>query len=218
MLFPSVVLDNFFTDPDLVKDFASKLKYYKASDGRWPGKRTEALHLNHFSFFEYINTKILKVIYPNETINFTASTSFQKIEGNRYPNGGWVHKDKDEITAIIYLSKHKFCGTSLCKRVSLDEHQYVTEEKIKFYKKDKYDPAEVDSINKNNQYYKKILTVNSEYNRLFLFDSHHYHVAESFVDENDKSDRLTLISFISNLKSLDNKILKYGLPESKRCD
>ena len=43
-------------------------------------------------------------------------------------------------------------------------------------------------------------------------------MAESFVDENDKSDRLTLISFISNLKSLDNKILKYGLPESKRLD
>ena len=109
-------------------------------------------------------------------------------------------------------------GKTICILLILIDYAIKNPNKIKFYKKDKYDPAEVDSINKNNQYYKKILTVNSEYNRLFLFDSHHYHMAESFVDENDKSDRLTLISFISNLKSLDNKILKYGLPESKRLD
>jgi hypothetical protein len=217
MLYPSIVLDNFFTDPDLVVDFASKLNYYKDIEGRWPGERSEMLHVNYHSFFDYVNKKMLKAIYPNEEIEYAASTTFQKISGKRYPNEGWIHKDPDELTGIVYLSKHKFCGTSLCTKISFEEYKFNQDDKHKFYKKDNYDHEELKSLQKNNQYFKKTLTVDSEYNRLFLFDSSNYHMANSFVDENVNTDRMTLISFIKNIKGKSNN-LKYGVAESRRLD
>ena len=226
MLYPSIVVDDFFKDPDSIVNFASKLTYYKDEEGRWPGSRTKGLHENHQSFFDYVNAKILSIVYANDMnycndVKLQASTSFQKIPGERYPNTGWIHKDPEDITAIIYLSKHKGCGTSLCKKISFDEgilgQGELTDEKIKFYKKENYDSNEKKYLQSNNQNFKKTLTVDSEYNRLFLFDSHNWHCAESFNDENVKEDRLTLISFISYVY-FDNKKVRYPIVESRRLD
>ena len=226
MLYPSIVVDDFFSQPELIVDFASKLKFSQNKDGRWPGSRTESLHINHQTFFDYVNTKILSIVYPNDINYFNnfkleANTYFQKIPGERYPNTGWVHKDPDYITAIIYLSKHKGCGTSLCKKISYNEgiltEEELVNEKIKFYKKENYDSNEKKYLQSNNQNFKKTLTVDSEYNRLFLFDSHNWHCAESFNDENVKEDRLTLISFISYVY-FNNKKVRYPIVESRRLD
>ena len=221
MLYPSIVVDNFFSQPELIVDFASKLKFYQNKDGRWPGKRTEVLHSNNFSFFDYVNQKILSVIYPNnKDLYYSAETYFQKISGKRYPNCGWVHKDDSELTAIIYLSKHKFCGTSLCKRITFDSKESskdLVERKKKFYSQNYYDEKEAGYLKLNNQNYRRTLTVDSEYNRLFLFESANYHMAESFTDKNLNEDRLTLITFINNLGKVNGN-LKFGLSESRRLD
>ena len=221
MLYPSVVVDDFFSQPELVLDFASKCKFYQNADGRWPGKRTEVLHKNNFSFFDYINQKILSIIYPNnKDLHYSAETYFQKISGKRYPNCGWIHKDDSELTGIVYLSKHKFCGTSLCKRITFDSQKSnnnLVELKKKYYLKNSYDAKESEYLKINNQNYRRTLTVDSEYNRLFLFDSSNFHMAESFTDKNLNEDRLTLITFISNLGKV-NGGLKFGLSESKRLD
>tara|TARA_Y100001951_G_scaffold85550_1_gene75545 strand:+ start:130 stop:732 length:603 start_codon:yes stop_codon:yes gene_type:complete len=200
MLHPSIIVDDFFLDPDAVVDLASKIKYSNETmkgNRHKPGQRSEMLHENYPIFFNYVNTKILKTIYPNEDLEYTASTTFQKVSGKLYPDEGWIHKDPDELTAIIYLSKHKSCGTSLCKRISFEE-------------------KEVESLN-TNKYFEKTLSVDSKYNRLFLFDSSHWHMSNSFVDKNVKTDRLTLISFLSSIRSKD-KNLKHGLIESRKLD
>ena len=145
---------------------------------------------------------------------------FKKISGKRYPNCGWIHKDDSELTGIVYLSKHKFCGTSLCKRIDFNTHQSsknLVEYKKKFYSKNYYDEKESHYLKLNNQNYKRTLTVDSEYNRLFLFESANFHMAESFTDKDNNEDRLTLITFISNLGKV-NGGLKFGLSESKRLD
>ena len=65
--------------------------------------------------------------------------------------------------------------------------------------------------------FEKILTVDSFFNRLMLFDSNHFHSANNFFDENISNDRLTLISFISNIHKKDS-ILKYSINESYNLD
>jgi len=230
MLYPSLIVDNFFLQPNLILDFASKQKFYQNIDGRWPGKRTEALHINNFSFFDYINKKIIAALYPNDKdLYYAAETYFQKISGKRYPNYGWIHKDESELTGIIYLSKHKLCGTSLCERISFDSqcsdkldiedfgNKDLVSYKKNFYTKDQYDPKELEYLKINNKNYRRTLTIDSKFNRLFLFDSSNLHMAESFTDKNLDDDRLTIITFINNIGK-NNKTLKLGVTESRRLD
>ncbi len=116
MLYPSIVVDNFFSQPELIVDFASKLKFYQNKDGRWPGKRTESLHLIAPQIHRHVGRKVLATLFPNNYTKITYNLGdlyFQKIS-SEFCNTGWIHVDDPaELTIIIYLSKHKKCGTSI---------------------------------------------------------------------------------------------------------
>ena len=62
-------MDDFFSDPEKIKDFSSKLQFGRDPVGRWPGERTIPLHQIDFDFFEYVHRKILSVLYPNDFKN-----------------------------------------------------------------------------------------------------------------------------------------------------
>ena len=47
MGFPSLIIDNFFEDPDKVVDYANTLEYQQSVGGKWPGKRSD--HLNRLN-------------------------------------------------------------------------------------------------------------------------------------------------------------------------
>lgn len=219
MIFPTIIVDDFFDDPQKVKSFANKLKYQKQPEGKWPGKRTNLLHEIDYSFFNHVHLKILSVLYPNDfrKISYNATSSFQKVSSKRHIKG-WVHKDvKSEVTAIVYLSKHKNCGTSLWKNKSFFDTDSTMFEKRKINKKDFYDKNEEDMIDKHNSNFEKILNVDSLFNRLILFDSHHHHSAENFLDKDTQEDRLTLVSFIEKI-TFNNEAIHYPLTECKRLD
>jgi len=117
MLIPTFVFDDFFKNPYDVKKYANSLNYKKAETGRWPGERTDSLHTIDHIFFEKTGEKILSLMFPNDWDNmkFSAEGYFQKISNN-YKNKGWIHRDIPfSFTAIIYLSHHEFCGTSIFK-------------------------------------------------------------------------------------------------------
>ena len=40
MMYPTMCIDNFFKNPQKVKEFALSLKYIDCDNGRWPGART----------------------------------------------------------------------------------------------------------------------------------------------------------------------------------
>jgi hypothetical protein len=220
MIYPTIIVDDFFDNPKKVKDLASTLEYQKDPEGRWPGERTTFLHQINYPFFNHVHLKILSILYPNDfrKINYTASSCFQSISGKRHVNTGWVHKDVgSEITGIIYLSDHKNCGTSLWKNKNFFDTDTTMFEKRKFNKKDLYDKKEKDILSKHNDNFKKILQVDSIFNRLVLFDSHQHHSAENFLDENIKEDRLTLLTFIEKI-TFNDKQIRYPLTECKRLD
>jgi len=217
MIFPTLIVDNFFSDPYKIKTISDKLNFKKDPNGEWPGERSEQLHKINFNLFNFINLKILSLLYPNDhhKINFTASSTFQKISKERYPHEGWVHRDNpSEITAIVYLSKHKNCGTSLWKAKDFFVPNNMDDKKY-YYKKDTFDEEQLKFLKEHNNNYEKILEVDSLFNRVLIFDSNHPHSANNFVDLNVDDDRLTLITFIKKLQ-INNEPLKYPITECNR--
>ena len=107
MIWPTVCVDNFFSNPDAIVAYANKQKF--ESDNRSPGKRSPLLHETDFKFFRWSCLKILKIFYPHhfDNLNWKAKATFQKVPPN-LDLDGWIHTDSDwELTAIIYLSKNR---------------------------------------------------------------------------------------------------------------
>lgn len=216
MLWPTICVDDFFNDPLSVVNFANSLDFKKDPEGKWPGERTELLHNTNNDFFNYTTTKIMSVLFPMnfQNLNWKAIQTFQRINGNIYTNNGWVHSDPDELTAIIYLSNHKKCGTSLFKKIKVTSTFKNTKFKNNYYKNtEKIKTEEEKYLKENNDEFEKTLTLNSRFNRLVLFDSRNLHAAEKFGEENLNEDRLTLITFFRSIIGNENK---YPISEMRR--
>jgi len=198
MIYPTIILDNFFEEPEKVLKLANSLKYTEDMDGGFPGARSTPLHLDNFIFFEKFGKKVLKVLYPSiQEITFTCLLSFQKIS-KQYLNKGWVHKDiMHDFTAIVYLSKHKSCGTSIFDSVDLCAFLKETNKKDMYiYKKFEENLLHLDV---NNSQFEETINIKSKFNRLIIFDGGQYHAAQKFIEEGVNEDRLTLIGFFNNI-------------------
>jgi hypothetical protein len=218
MIWPFICVDNFFEDPLKVKEFAYSLKYFKSPEGRWPGLRTEYMHEVNYNFFNYTTKKIISLIYPINSRDATwfAEQTFQRIPGNLFKNKGWIHTDANyEFTAIIYLSDHKNCGTSIYKPKNLGAVPINEQRKRERYLNinEKTEKEEKEFLKENNDQFEKTLEVPSIFNRLIIFDAANFHAAENFHNENIKEDRLTLITFFKNIQ-IPN--IKYPIPEMRR--
>jgi hypothetical protein len=116
MLFPTYVADNFFDDPKKVIDFASTCDFSQDPNGAWPGKRSFNLSKINYNLFEFVTNKILRLIFPDTITNLIwhAESYFQYIDYGEGSKEAWIHKDNgSELSSIIYLSRHKECGTSI---------------------------------------------------------------------------------------------------------
>ena len=61
--FPTICIDNFYSDPDIIRDFALKQEFHKSLTGGWPGTRTYPIHQLDQDFFKYFTSKFLAVFY-----------------------------------------------------------------------------------------------------------------------------------------------------------
>tara|TARA_Y100000385_G_C13077822_1_gene632334 strand:- start:199 stop:855 length:657 start_codon:yes stop_codon:yes gene_type:complete len=216
---PTIITDNFLKYPNKVLDFSKQCTFYKDPDGKWPGKRSEALHTINENLFSFLHKKVFSILYPHhyEEIMYSATSSFQKIGGNDYNHEGWVHNDGCELTVMIYLSNHNGCGTSFWEPKEFVKEPINYKEKYKLYRNEITASEALPYLKENNNLFNKTLTVNSKFNRLLVFDSKTYHSAESFKDVNCDEDRLTFISFIHNFHHPKTN-LKNPILENMRVD
>ena len=213
MMWPTVVVDDFFEDPKKIIKFSKTLKFKKAPDNTWPGLRSAPTHEIDNNFFLFTTKKILSVLYPMNVdhLRWRASQSFQR-SNQKYGEGGWVHSDTDaELTAIIYLSDHENSGTALYRNPKLILSPLHTKEKNKFYKNLKNKKRAEQKRKEANSKYTKVLDMSSTFNRLVMFDAHHWHQATGFG--NTTEDRLTLITFFREITGDD---IRYPLPTMRR--
>tara|TARA_R100001086_G_scaffold68663_1_gene32548 strand:- start:3193 stop:3840 length:648 start_codon:yes stop_codon:yes gene_type:complete len=215
MLFPTIVIDNFFEDPDMALQHAKTFDYKPPEDGSYPGTRSENVDK---TFFQFTTKKMMAALYPMDyrSMTWAGSQFFQKIEGKNYPYEGWVHQDwTAEITAIVYLSRDQGCGTAISTPQSHDREIIFIDKKHdqfkEVYQKQGKDAELKKYLDENNSRFKKTIEVDSVFNRLVMFDSSSYHSVIKFGDK----ERMTLITFISRIDS--EKPIKYPLTEMRRA-
>jgi hypothetical protein len=200
--FPLVILDNFFKDPDKIKEFALQQEFKTFEEANYPGLRTECLSKIHPKFFSEIIEKFFCIYYDLalENITFKASAYFQLVD-KKY-NSGWVHQDNTQkVSSIIFLSKNPplNSGTSIYKlKDNILIPNISSEDKWKYYISKGQDNILKQKKDESNSQFDEIVNVSNVYNRLISFDSKMFHSAQNFYGENQES-RLTLIFFIEEI-------------------
>ena len=204
---PATCVDNFYTEPDRVREFALK-QIFHPSTGTWPGSRTACLSQIDPNFFQSFCNKVFSVFAnPNDIKKYYIVSSFQLIDKfdndpNSPKNKGWIHYDQDCLFAgIIYLTPGADLnsGTSIFKLVNdstLDNDSYCKQD---FYL-GKDIPGNYDeTLLKHNGSYVETIRFNNLYNRLICFDSSQPHGVNTFYTSGDP--RLTQVFFVHELES-----------------
>ena len=220
-----VSVDNFFDNPDKIVRYAKSLPKKSDPEGNWPGKRTKPLWEIDGELNNAILYKILSCYYDlsYQSINWKESSlQFQEIPAfsknkNDMKNRGWIHFDESEryhadyggfeIAGLIYLTPDidPDSGTSLFTLKQQHDKEYVAYRKqyVKhlLYKED---------YTVDEDYYAKKIKEEEEifiektrfaniYNRMIMYDTHEFHRANSYYNEDGKDARLTLVFFIGGL-------------------
>ena len=211
--FHSVCVDNFFNNPDLIREFALNQEYFP-TDGRYPGERTSNMWQINKTLSDYLFAKIFSVYFPvrGYQIKFEkADITFQKIKSfsdieNSWKNTGWIHTDNDySLAGLVYLTPNFNMngGTSLfnLKKEFSDIHSdyEMTPMKNKLYSGTKISDDEYkNALEKYNSKFEEKTEFKNIYNRLIAYDGHEYHGAKSFYN-NTGDERLTLVFFIDGI-------------------
>lgn len=202
---PGIVIDNFYSDPDSVRDWALQHEFAREEEGSWPGKRTKTLDILDHNFYQQFVNKIFSIFMPiDKDIDAKVQTMFQLIPNfeenpNSPKNKGWIHKDDGVLFAgVVFLSPNidLDCGTSLFEledETKLDE----TDAKSEFYRNGidlNYDSA----ITSHNSAYKETVRFQNVYNRCIIFDHTCFHGVNSFFNSQEQ-DRLTQVFFVHSV-------------------
>ena len=218
MQWPTLIVDNFFTDPHAIVKLSKTFKYERDPDNRWPGTRTSPLHEADNKFFLWSTRKILALLYPSQVLingglQWHAAQTFQRVPFNTYGKEGWIHNDGtvNEFTTIIYLSDHPQSGTCLYEGKHFEIDPAFLKKKEKFHK-DFKDLNQMEKYrDKCNSEFRKKAELFSNFNRLVLFDGSTWHASRNA--DKSESDRLTLITFFSEVTG---KNLRYPITQMRR--
>lgn len=212
--FYSVCVDNFFENPNLIRNFGLSLPKNPHKGGAWPGERSVELHNIDLGLNTAILLKVFSVYFDLRYENIeweSSSVCFQQVKKysnnlNDVKNQGWIHQDYDmSFAGVIYLTPNidPNCGTSLYDLKENEKENFVTYErqydKHLFYQGEKIN-EELYKTNYEkhiNKFIEKTRFQNI-YNRMICYDSKEFHRANSFFNEGD--DRLTIVYFVNNVK------------------
>ena len=222
-MIPVSCIDNFYEDPDSVRDFALSLDYYSPNKHEnFPGKRTTSLFLIDENFHYFSIEKVVSSFFDSESMpECRAYTQFQKIptfnSDRHHPmNRGWAHKDDDfpnsTLSAVVYLNKNT-CPDSGTKILSpkkgYENYNFSIEDKIirgSLYHKHFFGDKDVDqdlyskTIQNHNSKFDTTIEFKNVYNRLIAYDGVLWHNQSSFwVPEEYRLTQVFFIFFSENI-------------------
>lgn len=210
-IIPLTIFDNFLDHPDMMRNLASSVPYHSDPDGRWPGTRSDPLHLIDNDVFELLAKKYFSLFFDIEKVAWSMDARFQKV-GKDFGKG-WAHTDVGPIiTGIIYLDPipQSNSGTIILEKNSLRSNGRINhrqEDKVKFYQGTMSEKEAEIARQRNNDSFSAGVTVQSKYNRLVTFDSHLIHTADEFYGESD-AERLTLTFFVFDVSTTKTPVYK----------
>ena len=177
-----MVVDNFYSNPDEVRNFALTLSYSKHD--YHPGKRTQTFaNETHKQKFEHILRhvagKIIRFSTVDDSNNTVENGVFQYTTAS---DRSWIHKDSYNTNwaGIIYLTPNapSSAGTGIFELIDGD-----------YTNADKYSQ----DITK----WKLVNNIGNIYNRLVLFRSDQYHMSMDYFGSSIEDGRLFQVFFFS---------------------
>lgn len=113
-----ILIDNFFKDPDAIRQFAFSKEYIKSSKKTgWKGYRT---NIDDVELVNYIKNKLIEIDdkFKNLVINesyfhYSLDSTKDELNGNFEKNR--LHKDETDWAGVIYLTPNptKNSGTTI---------------------------------------------------------------------------------------------------------
>tara|TARA_B100001094_G_scaffold258353_1_gene258138 strand:- start:36 stop:725 length:690 start_codon:yes stop_codon:yes gene_type:complete len=205
--FPITCYDNFYDNPDQVREFALDLDYTRSS-GFYPGIRTPNLSEVDSKFYEFSYRRVLSLFgdysETNHSNNYEVLTQFQKIsrfssDPDDPANLGWIHLDtKADLAAVVYLDPDPNLDNGTCiyrKDRPLPPSESIDPDNLPNCMKGyQVDDEFRELIVANNSQYTKTLEVKNCYNRLISY-SGDFHGASSYYTQNEEDFRLTQVFF-----------------------
>ncbi|MEE9332164.1 MAG: DUF6445 family protein [Methylophilaceae bacterium] len=211
-LYPVTVVENFYENPDAIRQFALAQEYTFCHDREnleyvYPGSRTKDIFDLDKTLHEKIVKKLISVFHNSEhdVMRWAVSTNFQAVsEGYEE---GVIHTDENTIfAAVLFLTPNPplNSGTSLFRKSkNFDQARYdkaVDENDIGFRAGD---------IVMNTSYhdmFDEIVRVNNVYNTLILYEGRHFHAANKFFGKNLKNSRLAQVFFINKIDAQKHSV------------
>ena len=203
-MFSAQCIDNFYDDPDSVREFALKQEFTKDENGYWPGKRTKLLYEIDKDFFDFFCQKLMATRFDltKNSMSWVIDTGFQIIEPlspnkNSIKNQGYIHKDNCIFAGLVYLNPKidLSCGTSIYNLV--DETKIDESDTKSLFYKNGIDKNFDKKITEHNNAFVETIRFNNVYNRLISFDGQAWHKANNFYSN---VPRLTQVFFVFDLK------------------
>jgi len=148
----TLIVDNFLDKPDLVRQSALSLDFYRS--GSFPGLRTD--RADH-DYEKYIKEKLEKILNLNISGFYQDSFCFQLCLEN---NETWIHHDETHWAGILYLTPEApvSAGTAIYRHIPTGVFS---------------GPAEIDV--KDTENWEIITAVGNLYNRLVLYKGNMFH-------------------------------------------
>jgi hypothetical protein len=201
-IYPTIIHDNFFDNPDNIAGFLKTLDH-SDPDVNYPGKRTECLSTIDFDLYNSIVLKVLGNFYDDlSNVRFEGTVRSQIIEEEHI--GGWIHHDPPGgLTFVIYLDHDADInsGTNFYeikpeytvkhRGELVGQHNDKKELSFTDTNEQKIKEAEQYRLEQNSRFTETV-KIGNIYNRMIAFDGGNYHSQGDL----GKHKRHTLVGFI----------------------
>ena len=204
-LYPVTVIENFYENPDAIREFALAQDYTFCHDRPnlkyvYPGGRTKDLFDLDSALHEKICKKLVSVFHnaEHDYMRWALSTNFQSVSADY--NEGVIHTDHDTIFAgVLYLTPDAplNSGTSLYKKSkTFNEKKYLQA----LDKNDaKFRAGKMKMDTSYHSMFDEVVRVNNVYNTLIIYEGRHFHAANQFFGKTSEDSRLAQVFFINKI-------------------
>jgi len=179
-----IVIDDFYDDPDSIRELALALPFEKRADARYPG--TEAISVD--TNWESVIQRIQKLVpepcqYKNIKNFYYPQGKFHlALQGDHCTRNVGVHTDLARWSAVIYLSKeyNPEGGTQWYRHIetgAIEDNENFLNYCFSGMENGSLDNIReaVMNISKNMSQWEKIQSIAMRYNRLVLFRADQFH-------------------------------------------
>jgi hypothetical protein len=183
MLFPTIIVENFFEKPKELINFSKKLEYEKDKVNSWPGVRSKSFHIINEKLYFFVIKKVLSYFYD---YNLLTLNNEEMLFDNTYVG---FHKIKEKDIKGFKDLKHRDYETHLAGLIYLNnENNIKTGTKL-------YSDCEV--VKNSFISPKEKLIIANKFNTMIAYDGNNLHGPSGFLKNN--KERLNIVFFINKI-------------------